>query len=767
MWRTFMTGIRTLAPSSRLSKETLAIPIAVLLAGPVYAMIIVLNMFYIYGPLICITFSTWRLWERDYHISGSADASLTNLTPALIFFYTLALCHGVLYYFLLVLVVSQFDDIVLFRKQCKFPKEWGMIAVREYLQNSREEFAGGRGIVEGRSLIGYAVGLLGSESQEDYLSGAQIVDRLINDGEREDASSIILGSRPKMQRLLGTLGRRRSSTSSSTELESEIRLLAARIVADLADGIQLAQFPGAIQSVSSLLETTGQPCRKDNRRRPSPAERRYQEKILRRFERIDKILELPFQIVKKLITSVIPRKKPESGALGQGDGDHGVQQKIEVSSAGDGRGVCNELILQGFRILERLACDDRHNCMDICGDPGLIAKITTALYSDTLIEDIGSSEPWDNVANASLKVVYRLIHVAPGKRLRQEISSNKLALSNLESMLDLSGKKQLQMRAIEILTELVLDSSLNITEKTRDNLVRKQLEIFLADEGDEEQVPVPDTMPIRMKTRTIKATAGESLSILSKSEPISEIIVKEHDDIVDRLTGMLDADCNTRYRTLSAEILENLCTLYMEQVNELLIRKVLAEILTIKTKPETKEHSDDGSRDISSVDDDEEMQRPRHDDQNANDNAFDHRANDDEAEMKQLQEALLSLTLVIHDKLIGVESFALVIQEKSPGGEGAFLDKLKAIVDDNCEEMTPVSLRIFKLCGQIAASIMRSNLCTNDQKKEFVESLSKASKTIAKLESCVLFAGNDYGGLHEAARPLLYHLDKELKGLVA
>ncbi|KAL5205019.1 hypothetical protein ABZP36_009890 [Zizania latifolia] len=342
--------------------------------------------------------------------------------------------------------------------------------------------------------------------------------------------------------------------------------------------------------------------------------------------------------------------------------------------------------------------------------------------------------PWADIANYSLRVVHRLIQVATGKagrRLRRQISSDKQAVSNLEGILDV-GSHQLQMRAMEILSELVLDSSIDISKDTRENLVRKQLQIFLADGGEQEQevseqvqevgeqeeevaAPVENKTnktPInnkekekekekektnkmsinsKEKEKTIKATAGETLSTLSnKIQTVSRFIVDEHSDIVDRLTQMLDPTNNIRYRAMSAKILENLCIHCKEHVSKergILLPKVLDEILATKTKPKPEASGsipqpddNEGTHEISSEGNDIEMQLPRH---------TGHKASDQENEdnMKELQEALLSLA----------------VHENAP--DGALVEKLKAIVDDNCNcQATPVSLKIVKLCCQISES---------------------------------------------------------------
>lgn len=533
-------------------------------AGPVLFMFNIVLLFNFYGPLICIGVSSWRLRQRDYHGHGADDRG-ANLMGGLDFFYTLVLCQGVLYCFLLFLALSEIILQFNFSRQCKFLDVWGTNRVDAYLRDTRERCERDPAVLaaEEPSFLIHAVRLLESESQQDYLSGARMLYLLINDGE--DAGSIILRSRPKIQRLLDML------VWTSRAGNTEIRMLAAAIVADLAGGIQLSQFPGAIRCVSSLLESTGQNplWSNDQHQELSSAEIKCLYTACRNAE-----MEKNYR---ELISRITRTTKLETGDEGVVDG---VEQNGNSTEEELG---CNELILQGLRILEGLACD-AHNCTDICGDPDILAKITAPLYSTSLIHDIGSSEPWADVVNGSLKVVRKLlIHATPRTSLRHEILSNEQAMSNLESILHLQSKaaeavgQELQMRAMEILTQLVFhSSSVNIiSEKRVKSLVNKQLEIFLphGGEGTEDNKSKSEAADSK---RTLKATAGETLvSILSKcDEATSMFITKEHDDVVDRLTGMLDAKCNIRYRILSANILENLCTRCNEHVNETLLQKV-------------------------------------------------------------------------------------------------------------------------------------------------------------------------------------------------
>jgi hypothetical protein len=163
----------------------------------------------------------------------------------------------------------------------------------------------------------------------------------------------------------------------------------------------------------------------------------------------------------------------------QRDGARLQQQEQEVAeadadggSSGGGGGACNELILQGLAILERLA-SDHHNCGEICSSPGLLAMITAPLYSGTFVHDndIHVVTDWMHIVNATLKVLYQLIH-APGEtstRLRAEIAENKQAMSNLDAIVRQEAQQELKMRGMEILTELALDSSINLPRENKGN----------------------------------------------------------------------------------------------------------------------------------------------------------------------------------------------------------------------------------------------------------------------------------------------------------
>ncbi|XBI72857.1 hypothetical protein VPH35_066722 [Triticum aestivum] len=556
--------------------------------------------------------------------------------------------------------------------------------------------------IRGRKLINYAVELLDSESQQDYLSGARILDAFIK--LEADVRSLVVPSRPKIQKLIDTLGWRSS--------DREIRELAARIVAYLAGDIHLTQYPGAIQCISSLLDTSLPYWNNQQGHNHCSTQIKLKD---------------PMNAKDRLIFSVrrIEKRRAKKAKTQEGD-------------------AWNELILQGMTILEKLA-GDQHNCGDLCSTPGLLPKIMAPLHSETLIQDI-SINTWADIVNGSLKVVHMLIRAPEwtGRRVHSEISSSKHAMNNLGEILDEGNGnvEELQMRAKEILTELALDMQTDLSK----NLIEKQLQYFLTDGKPEEN----DT---KFVMEGLKVTAGKTLALLSKTATMSGLVVREYENIVE----LLDAKNKIIYSTIAAEILENLCSRHQmdkEHVKTILLPK---SVLNSQIEPPTEASQSN----VSASGDDAEQQQLCILGNDEEKKLSDHRsqtkltdqANEEQTAMMELQEAFLSLTLAICSELISADDFNVVALTIVPA-EGVFVAKLKTIVEENCEA-TANSLRIVKLCGRIAVTVMRhGQYSAHFKNQKFMETLSKAPGIMSSLESYMLFAGTDCGA-KKTARPLL------------
>ncbi|CAN6347770.1 unnamed protein product [Urochloa humidicola] len=401
----------------------------------------------------------------------------------------------------------------------------------------------------------------------------------------------------------------------------------------------------------------------------------------------------------------------------------------------------DKLILQGMAILEGLSLD-HGNCTVICSTPGLLHKIMAPLSSAHLMSDVSNNTYWAFLLSRSLKVLYNLIQ-APGNAsssLRWEICSSKQSMSNLGSIVEAAGLQELQMGAMEILTELALD---NLAKETKVNLIKKQLQIFLAN--------VPHSL------------------LLTKIESNSPLIMTVQDNVIVRLIRILDAKNTTTDRTIAAQIFENLCAhcdFNKQWVKETLLPMVLKEILSGKrVTPEngvsSTRNSEENHNILSTQQGDIEIQETSTADQNKSSDG----GNEDQTTTSKLmREAFLSLALVIRDKLITADDFDDAVQKEGLG-PAAFVAKIKTIIEENCQE-TAESLRIVKLCGRIVEPMMqRDQYAQHFRNTDFVSSLSNASKIMSKLESCMLFAATDFRS-QKTMRPLLSDIKKRALRLV-
>lgn len=519
-------------------------PIICLVWAAGFLVLLVVAVIYSQGGYICAGISLWRVIQRDY---GNMDDTKANLMPALDLFYSLILCQGALFILWNINQRVESSFVASLHAVCEFPKMWSAKSFQQYLADTRLKCWRDPKSIKDRRLVKYAVGLLDSESSQDYLSGARMLDVFIT-VHQMDVKTLILPSSQKVQKLMDTCLRWRWSSRS----DIEIKELAARILAHLACDIDVTHFTGAIRCVSSLLfgATTQMPAACWNNHQHQHQHQHGSSKQGSNYK-LD---------------------QPEPGA---GD-SQGTTLLTYWNNQQAGAGDCegdnwHGLILQGLTILERLA-SDQQNCKEICGAPDLITNIMSPIYSDTLIQDI-NIVPWQDVVHGVFKVVHQLIRAPEwtgATRLAHEISGSEQAVSNLERILDQgsAASQQLQMRAMEILTELALDPSANLAMETKENLINKQVHIFL-DEGKEQD---------------LRITAGRTLlALLSKATGTISVvcIMSEYNhSIVDQVTEILDAKSMVIYRTIAAEILENLCALHMNMMDKNHVKNTLLPKVT-------------------------------------------------------------------------------------------------------------------------------------------------------------------------------------------
>ena len=113
-----------------------------------------------------------------------------------------------------------------------------------------------------------------------------------------------------------------------------------------------------------------------------------------------------------------------------------------------------------------------------------------------------------------------------------------------------------------------------------------------------------------------------------------------------------------------------------------------------------------------------------------------------QCEERRLQAELMSLVTAIRPSN-NLDFAAILMSQKSPVALEEFLLRLKKMVEDNMYA-TPACLVIQKLtCEMVIEFIQHDENIKVIDKHNIVGTLTKASKTMAGLESSMLFAGVD------------------------
>ncbi|KAL6850332.1 hypothetical protein ACP4OV_020959 [Aristida adscensionis] len=744
------------------------------------------------GPLLCFGLSMVRLIKQDYG-SDNVDTSKAHPKPALNFFYSMCLAQGA------IAMMSGFCQ--------EFYRYYSPVFMHCHGLN-RNVMNGYRGHLYLRylnnpvsapslNLLSYGTGLLDSESPEDYVQGARTLNMLIEQ-ELPIRRHLIRSSRHRIQKLIASLGWR-----SSADLET--RKLASKIVAYLATDINLSHFPGALECISTLLDTSGQNS-SDHEALSFPTE----SKQKRRRTEIVQMQQQDLPFFMKFFRAYF------------------IYLAILLEIKRSWKKTDEDLILQGLIIIENLSID-QDNCTEIYNTKTLLSKITAPLRSDCLIKDITVHASWIKVVDASLRVLRKLVgHPGDtGKNMRHEIDGCRKSVENLIVILHLElegdcGVLELQMGAIGILTHLISDESTSASRDRRDAFIERMLRIFLTDKWMEdyledrrkkisEEAPIqlmehmnrgqllkhmkrpsfmeeiwPSIMEKGNKKREealvkqmieeaqntvnqLKVKAGEALAMVSmgnrsNSKAIANSTVCR--DVVNCLLEMLDfkiktticgkcaTEINIQCRISAAKILNHLCTqsaIHGGSAKKAILTKVLENLLNMNSKRKSPAQYGISQSDI-------ENQIPAPND--TQEPFMLHRR-----ERRLIEAALLSLYAAAgatwNDEVDG--DFASLLQQLVARED--FVATLRMIIEGNtCP--TPACLATLKITCEMIMLLMEQNYKLDKiEDEEIIEALSEASETVATVESGMLLSEMDHDCYGVPVKPLFSVLVKQAREL--
>ncbi|VAH54247.1 unnamed protein product [Triticum turgidum subsp. durum] len=605
------------------------------------------------------------------------------------------------------------------------------------------------------NLITYGADLLDSQLLEDNVSGGRVLTMLIDQDTPVPVTRLLISSpKQRIQKLILTLAWR-------SPAEQEMRLLAARIVEQLAGHLNLAHFPGALECISTLFDTS---CHNNADQEAlhltfasAHIKQRKRTALLNQIKAGNKKNDRDGNPeVGGMISSSVENILQSGGTLQQD-----IKQRVN----------CEELVLTGLRILENLA-HDRHNCTLIYNTKDLLSKLLAPVSSNEFVQDIKSNAAWTKVIDGSLEVVSRLMSSpgCTGEEMCSIIVNDRNLVQNLEAVLDMDMKSnnsivELQMRVIEVLTQLALHHP---ASTSAEKLIERALHIFLSEDCMKDCLTC-EKIKIEHQTKRAKETAnrlkekaGEALAMLSSDSETIKSFTGCKDDNFHRLSKMLmQIEINIGCRISAAVILKHLSN----YVQEPTLRKVLAELLHVQAEaispstPRCREHS------ISCI------KACRNDIENPSDSAEDkpftlQRLYIQQCGEGRLQAELLSVITTICANS-NLDFGEILMSQTLPAALEDFVVRLKKMVEDNMYA-TPACLAIQKLTCKMVMEFLQHNPNVDViDRHNIVGTLLKASETMAGLESTMLFAGIDRDCHGVPLKPLSPVLAKKAEDLLA
>uniref|UniRef100_A0A0E0QC22 BLE2 protein n=1 Tax=Oryza rufipogon TaxID=4529 RepID=A0A0E0QC22_ORYRU len=372
------------------------------------------------AAVIRVEIALMRLLPQDYCSEGDPanDSGKINLKPTLNVFYGMVLGQGILYLAARILEFFSFFPRRSLARRGGFRGQKGVQSVDMYYEYAFEKCMNTSILAPKKmNLTTFAMDSLKSGSRKEQFCGVRILYSLVcREPYDKPVLSKVTNSRKTVTTLIQMLGWENPE-------DNQIRLLAAKITAELANGLRIVAISGAMNFISSLL---------DNHNKQQIHELTIQTDsgdeencwVLKRWR----------QMIKQW--SILEEEQWAESDI---------------------------LPALGLVILERLATYDLVNCVEISRSMDIIPKITG--FTSNNGEKMCVNETGQKVLiEFSLRVLRILASIGgeTGITLRHKISEDPFLLDNLAEILEDSRSNQdqeLREMTIDILTKLAMDES--------------------------------------------------------------------------------------------------------------------------------------------------------------------------------------------------------------------------------------------------------------------------------------------------------------------
>ncbi|EEC82571.1 hypothetical protein OsI_27122 [Oryza sativa Indica Group] len=473
------------------------------------------------------------------------DNDSKNLKASLIIFYGMVLGQGILYIVACLLEVFSFIPRKYLIRHGGLGGQMGVENVNLYYAYAFEKCMEGAVLAPKKiSLITFAMDSLNSDSSRKKLYGVQMLHKLLKMEQLRTKTITKLTNDTK------TVASLFDMLDWTSDRDSEIRLFAAKVTAELAGSLRVVQIPGTTQLVASLLDTDHQQTTRDHflfidsqvGREDSPIQ---QDGMGQQNSPVLKYLK------QMVIYCLIPVDEPSNVDEQNSCMVRCWKQITKCWSVPEEEPSTDQdfLPVQGLIILERLANFDLGNCMEI-SRTGLISKmIDFTSYRNHMISTNEAHQIM--LASLSLRVLRRLASTEGklGVTLRQQILEHTFILSNLAEIMDDNGNShELKQLAAEILKNLAMDRNTSADIGHIRVIISSLMRAFLS------QDPSSSTN----SNHLLWKNAGQALAMLAmESRDNCLVMLMEQGYVfIRQLTTMMQDD---RFKCIAASLLWNMC----------------------------------------------------------------------------------------------------------------------------------------------------------------------------------------------------------------
>lgn len=466
-----------------------------------------------------------------------------NLVPSLKIFYGLVLVQGILYTVACILECFSFIPRRSLVCRAGFRDQWGVKSVNMYYTYAYEKCMEASVLApKNMDLTAFAMDCLNSDSPNMQLYGVRMLHGFLKEQAfKIETISKLTASTKTVTTLFSMLG-------WTSKGDTDIRLFATKVTAELAGSLRVVAIPGTMQFISSLLDSDHQPKRQNPLLEIDSQE---EEKEPLREASID---EQNSQILKCWQQMTICWSIPEESSFCLAGQDSCIlrrwQKMTKFWSIPEEDPLTDHDLLPvlGISILESLADCDHDICVEISRATGLISKIIG--FTSYRSEITNTTEVQQKVIGSSLKVLQRLSGTGGeiGMALRQSISEHPFLLNNLAEILDDNGSSKLWKLVIDILRNLAMDGNTRQEIGHIQLIISRLMNTFLS----------RDASPSANSDHLIRKLAGQALTMLAiESTDNCLAMLKEPGYVfIKELTIMIH---DVRYRYVAASLLRNLC----------------------------------------------------------------------------------------------------------------------------------------------------------------------------------------------------------------